>query len=146
MFIDKRSALYAEKLYEGLECDVLKTSLEAAEFVQYIDNTWHALKVAVGNEVGLLCKSTDIDSHEVMDNFAKNTKLNLSLYYLKSGFAFGGSCLPKDTQGTMHMDYPIQKTEIYRQTLPSPPNPVVDLQSLMPGPAPSASTEITAGM
>lgn len=82
---------------------MLKTSLEAAEFVQYIDNTWHALKVAVGNEVGLLCKSTDIDSHEVMDIFAKDTKLNLSLYYLKPGFAFGGSCLPKDTQGTMHM-------------------------------------------
>jgi GDP-mannose 6-dehydrogenase len=101
--IDQRSSDYAATLYEGIEGEMIHTSIEAAEFVKYIDNTWHALKVTFGNEVGRLCQSMDVDGHTVMDIFVKDTKLNLSPYYLKPGFAFGGSCLPKDTRGITHL-------------------------------------------
>ncbi len=101
--IDNRSAEVAKKIYKGVEGDFAMTSIEVAEFVKYIDNTWHALKVSFGNEVGRICKAMDVDSHEVMDIFLQDTKLNISPYYLKPGFAFGGSCLPKDTRGIVHM-------------------------------------------
>lgn len=101
--IDTRSSQAAAKLYEGIEGELILTSIEAAEFVKYIDNTWHALKVSFGNEVGRLCQSMDVDGQDVMDIFVKDTKLNLSPYYLKPGFAFGGSCLPKDTRGIGHL-------------------------------------------
>jgi GDP-mannose 6-dehydrogenase len=83
--------------------DVLTTSLLAAETVKYVDNVWHATKVVFANEVGRLCKSLHLDSHEVMRLFIKDTKLNLSSYYLKPGFAFGGSCLPKEVRAVSHM-------------------------------------------
>jgi GDP-mannose 6-dehydrogenase len=83
--------------------DVLITSLLAAETVKYVDNVWHATKVVFANEVGRLCKSLHLDSHEVMRLFIKDTKLNLSSYYLKPGFAFGGSCLPKEVRAVSHM-------------------------------------------
>ena len=94
--IDQFSADLIERLYSNLAVPLLKTSLETAEMVKYTDNAWHALKVAFANEIGSICKSLDVDSHEVMDIFCKDTKLNLSPYYLKPGYAFGGSCLPKD--------------------------------------------------
>ena len=101
--VDERSGKFAAKLYKDVGGELIHTSLEAAEFVKYIDNTWHAVKVSFGNEVGRLCKAVGVDSHDVMDIFVKDTKLNLSPYYLKPGFAYGGSCLPKDTRGISHL-------------------------------------------
>ena len=83
-------------LYEKIEAPLIRTDLATAEMVKYVDNSWHALKIGFANEVGNLCKSLDIDAHAVMNIFCQDRKLNISPAYLLPGFAFGGSCLPKD--------------------------------------------------
>lgn len=100
---DKRAEATVTAIYGAIDKNVIFTSIEAAEMVKYVDNVWHAAKVAFGNEVGRLCKKLDIDSHDVMNIFVKDLKLNLSPYYLKPGFAFGGSCLPKEVRAVSHI-------------------------------------------
>lgn len=100
---DQRSANVLRQIYAPVDENVLVTSIETAEMVKYVDNVWHATKVTFANEVGRLCKPLGVDSHEVMDVFVQDTKLNLSPYYLKPGFAFGGSCLPKEVRAVAHI-------------------------------------------
>jgi GDP-mannose 6-dehydrogenase len=93
---DEDVASRLRRLYAGIDAPVLVVPVRAAEMVKYACNCFHALKVSFANEMGNICKALGIDSHQVMDVFCQDTKLNLSAYYLKPGFAFGGSCLPKD--------------------------------------------------
>jgi GDP-mannose 6-dehydrogenase len=94
--IDKASGDTLASLYTKLDAPLIRTDVETAEMVKYVDNGWHALKIGFANEIGNLCKSFGIDAHAVMKIFCQDKKLNISPAYLLPGFAFGGSCLPKD--------------------------------------------------
>jgi GDP-mannose 6-dehydrogenase len=95
---DEKSGAIMASLYEKMDAPLIRTDVETAEMVKYVDNVWHALKVGFANEIGNICKKLALDGHKVMDIFCQDQKLNLSPYYLKPGFAFGGSCLPKDVR------------------------------------------------
>lgn len=99
---DEQTAKIVAGLYAEIDAPVFTTSIKTAEMVKYVCNCFHALKVSFGNEIGNICKALELDSHEVMNVFCADTKLNLSSYYLKPGFAFGGSCLPKDLRAVTY--------------------------------------------
>lgn len=99
---DQKSGDVLSALYTHVDGSVIRTGIPTAEMVKYVDNTWHGLKVGFANEMGNICKALGIDGHKVMDIFCQDQKLNLSSYYLKPGFAFGGSCLPKDIRALIY--------------------------------------------
>jgi GDP-mannose 6-dehydrogenase len=101
------------ELYRQLPGEIIITDLKIAEIMKYINNTYHALKISFSNEIGNICSELGIDSHKVMDIFCKDKQLNISPYYFKPGFAYGGSCLPKDLKGLqtlahdLYIDVPV---------------------------------------
>jgi len=94
--LDQKSGDRLALLYRDFPGPHVRTELGVAEMVKYADNSFHALKITFANEMGNIAQAAGVDSHKLMDIFCLDTKLNLSPYYLKPGFAFGGSCLPKD--------------------------------------------------
>jgi GDP-mannose 6-dehydrogenase len=100
--LSRSSGELLANLYARTPGPMIRTDVDTAEMVKYADNCWHGLKVGFANEVGALCKALGVDAHRVMEIFCKDQKLNLSPYYLKPGFAFGGSCLPKDLRALLY--------------------------------------------
>lgn len=94
--LDQASGELLQELYSKIDAPLIRTDVETAEMVKYVDNCWHALKIGFANEVGSLAKCLGIDAHVLMNIFCQDRKLNISSAYLTPGFAFGGSCLPKD--------------------------------------------------
>lgn len=100
--LDSRSGDVIERLYSGLPGPMIRTKLAVAEMVKYAGNAFHALKITFANEIGNICKRLGLDGREVMEIFCRDDKLNVSRAYLQPGFAFGGSCLPKDLRALLH--------------------------------------------
>ena len=100
--IDKNSGDLVEKIYRGINAPVVRVDLKTAEIIKYVDNVFHGMKVAFANEIGTVCRKLGIDGREVMRIFCMDQKLNLSPYYFRPGFAFGGSCIPKDLRAILH--------------------------------------------
>lgn len=92
-----------DALHTGIEAPVFHVGIREAEITKFIDNSWHALKVAFANEVGRVCQNLDISAQQVHEIFVSDTKLNISAYYMRPGNAFGGSCLPKDVRAFQHI-------------------------------------------
>ncbi|HZC22742.1 MAG TPA: nucleotide sugar dehydrogenase [Candidatus Binatia bacterium] len=107
--LDRSSGSLLVQLYEKLDAPLIRTSVETAEMVKYVDNCWHALKIGFANEIGNISKALQIDAHEVMHIFCQDKKLNISPAYLLPGFAFGGSCLPKDLRA---LNYKARTTDL----------------------------------
>ncbi|MFM9442208.1 nucleotide sugar dehydrogenase [Streptomyces acidiscabies] len=100
--LDAASGDVVAALYEGLPGEVFRVSVPTAEAIKYADNAFHGLKIGFANELGAVYQALGVDSHQVMDVFLADRKLNISPAYLRPGFAFGGSCLPKDLRSLVH--------------------------------------------
>ena len=117
---DTRSGDAVASLYIKMDAPLIRTDVNTAEMVKYVDNVWHALKVGFANEIGNISKNLELDGHEVMNIFCQDEKLNLSPYYLKPGYAFGGSCLPKDLRALTYKAQSLDlKLPILNAILPS---------------------------
>jgi GDP-mannose 6-dehydrogenase len=110
----------AEEMYAGLTAEVVRTSLRSAEAVKYLSNMFHALKVCFANEAGAALKEMGVDAREAMEIFCRDRVLNISEAYLRPGYAFGGSCLPKDLRAFLHRAGSLDvETPLLSQLLPS---------------------------
>jgi GDP-mannose 6-dehydrogenase len=96
---NKDAAATIASLYTHLPAEIIITDIKVAEIMKYVNNSFHALKIAFANEIGNICSAIKIDSHKVMEIFCTDRELNISPCYFKPGFAYGGSCLPKDLKG-----------------------------------------------
>jgi GDP-mannose 6-dehydrogenase len=95
---DEASGDMLAELYRDLSAPLIRKSIEVAEMIKYTCNVWHATKITFANEIGAIAKGVGVDGREVMDVICQDKKLNLSSYYMRPGYAFGGSCLPKDVR------------------------------------------------
>lgn len=100
--INQRSGDQVEAMYSAVDAKIVRTSIKTAEMMKYANNSFHALKISFANEIGNICKAHGIDGRDVMDIVCQDSRLNISRVYLKPGFAFGGSCLPKDLRALMY--------------------------------------------
>ncbi len=100
---DGRESAVMEKLHANIDAPVFVTGYEEAEITKFVDNSWHAIKVAFANEIGRVCQKMDISASMVHKIFVSDTKLNISPYYTRPGGAFGGSCLPKDVRALQYI-------------------------------------------
>nr|WP_315404075.1 UDP-glucose/GDP-mannose dehydrogenase family protein [uncultured Pseudomonas sp.] len=111
--LDRASGDVLQALYEELDAPIIRKDIEVAEMIKYTCNVWHATKVTFANEIGNIAKACGVDGREVMEVVCQDKALNLSQYYMRPGFAFGGSCLPKDVRaltyraGQLDVEHPL---------------------------------------
>ena len=113
---DERMVQMLKELYSGINAPFHHVAIREAEFLKYACNSFHAVKITFANEIGAICKRLGIDSHTIMKIFCEDSHLNISPYYLKPGFAFGGSCLPKDVRA---LTYEAQRLDLHSPLLDS---------------------------
>lgn len=118
---EKETALdIAKKLYNSSSAEIIMADFKIAEIMKYVSNSYHALKICFANEIGNICCALGIDSKETMNIFTKDKILNISPYYFKPGFAYGGSCLPKDLKGLETIAHDLYiKTRVIESIRPS---------------------------
>ena len=100
--LDERSGQALAQVYAQLPAPMIRRPIEVAEMVKYTCNAWHATKITFANEIGAIAKAAGVDGRQVMEIICADNKLNISQYYMRPGFAFGGSCLPKDLRALTH--------------------------------------------